>query len=195
MNEQADRTPMAQGAQFARGEEQVVVVYPDSRVTLDELVREAVETVAPSAQGKGLAIETYVEPGVAVRADRDRLQQVLWNLLTNAIKFTPAPGAIVVRAHKGSGCVTISVRDSGIGISQENLPLVFQRFWQAHSGASREFGGLGIGLALARHLVEMHGGTITAASEGHGRGSLFTVSLPTSASASARDCQLRPIPG
>jgi PAS domain S-box-containing protein len=156
-------------------------------VAVDEVVRDAIETVIPSAQGKGLAIETHVEPGIALRADRDRLQQVLWNLLTNAIKFTPGRGTIAIRATAREGCVTLSVRDTGIGISREHLPLVFQRFWQGHTGASREFGGLGIGLALARHLVEMHGGTIAAESEGPGRGSTFTVSLPASGSAVSRD--------
>ena len=164
-------------------------------VSVVELVREAVETVTPSALGKGLTIDMHVEPGLTVRADGDRLQQVLWNLLTNAIKFTPGRGHIVIRAARGDGFVTISVRDTGIGISQENLPLVFQRFWQAHTGASREFGGLGIGLALARHLVEMHGGTIAASSEGQGRGSTFTVSLPTTASAFGRERHARPIAG
>jgi signal transduction histidine kinase len=103
---------------------------------------------------------------------------VLWNLLSNAIKFTPSGGQITVRAQQQQASVNISVQDTGIGIAEEHLPQVFQRFWQVHTGASREFAGLGIGLALARHLVELHGGAIVATSAGLGRGALFTVSLP-----------------
>jgi signal transduction histidine kinase len=113
-----------------------------------------------------------------VRGDRDRLQQVLWNLLSNAIKFTAPAGTITVHAELRTNGIAIVVSDNGIGIAPDHLPFVFQRFWQAHTGASREYGGLGIGLALTRHLVELHGGAISAESEGPGRGATFTIVLP-----------------
>jgi signal transduction histidine kinase len=109
------------------------------------------------------------------------MQQILWNLLSNAIKFTPAGGRVTVSVRRAASGVEIAVSDTGIGIARADLPYVFQRFWQAHTGASREFGGLGIGLALARHLVELHGGDITVESAGAGQGSTFTVTLPMAA--------------
>jgi len=160
---------------------------------LEEIVSEAVRTVSPPAEAKDLSFEIHCEPGISVRADRDRLQQVLWNLLSNAIKFTPAGGTVSLRTRRDHGSIVISVEDSGIGIAPEHLPHVFQRFWQAHTGASREFGGLGIGLTLSRHLVEMHGGTIAVDSPGPGRGATFTVLLPNPASALARERHLRPV--
>jgi PAS domain S-box-containing protein len=144
-----------------------------------EVLAQAIETVQPAADGKDIAITTFVDPELSIVADRDRLLQVLWNLLSNGIKFTPAGGRIVVRGERHPGAIVLTIQDTGIGIEPEHLPYVFQRFWQAHTGASREFAGLGIGLALARHLVEMHGGEISARSAGPGRGSMFTVSLPT----------------
>ena len=146
---------------------------------VDQIVALAIDTVTPVAEAKGIALEVKLDAGLSVLADRDRLQQVMWNLLSNAIKFTPSGGGITVRAGKDGESVAISVQDTGIGIAEEHLPYVFQRFWQAYTGASREFAGLGIGLALARHLVELHGGAISVASAGLGRGSLFTVSLPS----------------
>ena len=160
---------------------------------LEEIVSEAVRTVSPPAEAKDLSFEIHCEPGISVRADRDRLQQVLWNLLSNAIKFTPAGGTVALRTRRDHGSIVISVEDSGIGIAPEHLPHVFQRFWQAHTGASREFGGLGIGLTLSRHLVEMHGGTIAVDSPGPGRGATFTVLLPNPATALARERHLRPV--
>jgi signal transduction histidine kinase len=121
-----------------------------------------------------------VEPGVPpIAADADRLQQVMWNLLSNAIKFTPAGGAVQVRLARAAGGIEITVQDTGIGISAAFLPFVFDRFRQADAGTRRETGGLGVGLAIARHLVELHGGTITAASPGEGQGATFRVVLPT----------------
>jgi PAS domain S-box-containing protein len=158
-------------------------------VPADEVVGHALETVRPAADTKGIFIETHVPPGLSMRADRDRLQQVMWNLLSNAIKFTPSGGVITIRARTDGGTVAISVQDTGIGIAGEHLPYVFKRFWQAHTGASREFSGLGIGLALTRHLMELHGGEISVASAGLGRGALFTVSLP-----SADRAALAPVP-
>ncbi len=147
--------------------------------TLEEVVLLAVDTIRPAAEAKGIALDVAPDRGLVVMADRDRLQQVLWNLLSNAIKFTPSGGQIKVRAKQQADSAAVIVQDTGIGIAPEDLPYVFQRFWQAHTGASREFAGLGIGLALARHLVELHGGDICAVSAGLGQGSTFTVALPT----------------
>jgi PAS domain S-box-containing protein len=147
-------------------------------VAAGEVVDQAVETVRPTAEAKRVALHVSLVPGLIVLADRERLQQVLWNLLSNAIKFTPSGGEVTVRAWSHGGQVAISVQDTGVGIAAEHVPFVFQRFWQAYTGASREFAGLGIGLALARHLVELHGGTIAVESGGVGGGSTFTVTLP-----------------
>src|SRR6266545_4005370 len=134
-----------------------------------------------------------LETNLSVVGDRDRLLQVVWNLLSNAVKFTPRGGHIVVEGRKRTGIVEIVVTDSGVGIRKEHLPFLFQRFWQAHTGLSREFGGLGIGLALARHLVEMHGGTVSADSAGIGEGATFTVSLPSAGAVLARERNLRSV--
>jgi signal transduction histidine kinase len=115
---------------------------------------------------------------VRSRCDTDRLQQVFWNLLSNAVKFTPRGGTVDVRVRVDDGAATISVRDTGIGIRPESLAYVFHRFWQGETVTSREFRGLGLGLALARHFVELHGGTIAADSAGEGQGATFTVRLP-----------------
>ena len=147
--------------------------------TIDDVIEQAMDTVRPAADAKSIEVDQQVAPGLTVLADRDRLLQVIWNLVSNAIKFTPSGGRIIVRAAKESAAVVISVEDTGIGIAEEHLPYVFQRFWQAQTGASREFAGLGLGLALARHLVELHGGAMFVTSGGVGRGSTFTVTLPT----------------
>jgi len=160
---------------------------------IDQLVEEAIETVRPAADVKGLLIERRLERGLTVMGDRDRLLQVVWNLLSNAVKFTPAGGSVVVQGHKASGVIHVSVTDTGVGIGPDDLPFVFQRFWQAHTGVSREFSGLGIGLALARHLVELHGGAIRAESAGIGHGAIFTVSLPTAGAMLARERALRSV--
>ena len=159
------------------------VVAGKLRLTLedcevDRLIRDAIDTVAPTADAKEIAIDQRVARGLSLRGDRDRLQQVLWNLLSHAIKFTAPGGTITVETGQRADGIAIVVADNGIGIAPDHLPFVFQRFWQAHTGASREYSGLGIGLALTRHLVELHGGTITAESEGPGRGAKFTVILP-----------------
>ncbi len=110
---------------------------------IDEAVEQAIETVRPVAEAKGIAIETVLDRGLTVLADSDRLQQVIWNLLSNAIKFTPTGGRVTVRTGRENGSVTIAVEDTGIGIAEEHLAYVFQRFWQAETGASREVAGLG----------------------------------------------------
>ena len=113
-----------------------------------------------------------------VRCDTERLQQVLWNLLTNAVKFTPRSGQVSVVVGSSHQSATVTVTDTGIGIKPEALPHVFERFWQGESVNSRQTGGLGLGLALARHFVELHGGTIDAESGGPGAGATFVVALP-----------------
>ena len=158
-----------------------------------EVVEHAFEIIGPAADAKGVALHEHLDPNAIVAGDADRLQQVLWNLLSNAVKFTPSGGSITVRTERRGGDVVIVVQDTGIGIKPEDLPLVFQRFWQAHTGVSREFGGLGIGLALARHIVELHGGTIKVDSEGLGRGATFTITLPSATAALARERHLRPV--
>ena len=160
---------------------------------VDSVISEALDTVRPTADAKGLKLEARLDSALSVMCDRDRLLQVLWNLLSNAIKFTQAGGRVAVEARRNGGSVEIVVSDTGVGIRREDLPYLFQRFWQAETGVSREFGGLGIGLALARHLVEMHGGAIAVQSEGLGKGSTFVVSLPSAGSVFARERNLRSV--
>jgi signal transduction histidine kinase len=149
--------------------------------TLDlaPVVAASVETVQPAAEAKGIALHAVVEPGPAqVIGDPDRLQQVMWNILSNAVKFTSNGGTVSVRLEPGDAHVDLVVADTGVGIAPAFLPHIFERFRQGDSRFAREFGGLGLGLAIARHIVEMHGGTIQASSEGPGRGSTFRVRLP-----------------
>jgi len=139
----------------------------------------ALETVRPIAESKN--IELNYSPGplpLPVYADPDRLQQVLWNLLSNAIKFTRVGGRVQVSSRHSNVQVEIAISDNGQGIKPEFLPYVFQRFTQADSSSTRTHGGLGLGLAIARQLVELHGGSIKASSEGEGQGATFAVELP-----------------
>ena len=147
------------------------------------LVADALATVAPTAQRKGVRLSSSIDPAVAaIHADPDRLRQVLWNLLTNAVKFTPAGGSVDVSVSAGpAGAVEIAVQDTGRGIAQDFLPFIFERFRQADSRSVRELGGLGLGLSIARSIVEMHGGTIQAKSDGEGQGATFCVRLPAPA--------------
>jgi signal transduction histidine kinase len=143
------------------------------------VVKSAVETVRPGAEAKGVALTLFMDSDVEpVSGDPDRLQQVIWNLLTNAIKFTPRGGEVEVRVRPAGSWVEISIRDTGQGIDPEFLPHVFDRFRQADASAARLHGGLGLGLAIVRHLVELHGGTVHAESTGRDRGATFTVKLP-----------------
>ena len=143
------------------------------------VVDAAIDTVRPTAEAKRVRLETSLEPDAGqVWADADRLQQVVWNLLTNAIKFTPEGGVVSVRLARAGSQLEVVVRDSGDGISPEFVPHVFERFRQADSSTTRPHGGLGLGLAIVRHLVEAHGGTVVAESAGKGRGASFTVRLP-----------------
>jgi PAS domain S-box-containing protein len=145
---------------------------------LSAAVREAIDRLRPSASARGIMLEANVEECGVTSVDPERLHEVLGKLLSNAIKFTAAGGTITVRCERDGEDVVIVVEDTGEGIAPEFLPHVFERFRQADSSSSRHHGGLGLGLAIARRLVELHGGRITAHSPGVGRGSRFTVRLP-----------------
>lgn len=142
-------------------------------------VLEAVQqSLRPSAEAKKVRVEVDATSEGTVLADPGRLQQIIWNIVANAIKFTPAGGTVDVRSERAGGTVTLQVRDTGAGIAAEFLPHVFERFRQAESSEARAYGGLGLGLAIVRQLVEMHGGQVEARSDGLGRGATFTVRLP-----------------
>jgi PAS domain S-box-containing protein len=148
-------------------------------VELAIIVHNAVSTMQPAADAKGVRLQTVIDPRVGpVSGDPDRLQQVLWNLVSNAVKFTAKGGRVHVRLERVNSHVEVVVSDTGIGIPSEFLPHVFERFRQATAGPGRTYGGLGLGLAIVRHIVEMHGGSVVAASGGEGEGSTFTVRLP-----------------
>jgi signal transduction histidine kinase/ActR/RegA family two-component response regulator len=149
-------------------------------VLLPEVLEHVVDSARPEARARGLEIVADVPAGLPpVHGDVKRLQQVFGNLLANAIKFTRPGGRIAVGCAEGPGLIAVTVSDSGDGIAAEFLPHVFERFRQADSRSTRRQGGLGLGLAITRHLVEQHGGTIRAHSPGPGLGSTFTVELPT----------------
>ncbi len=146
------------------------------------LVSAAMDAVRPAAEAKNIQISVTVDPAASrIVGDPERLQQVVWNLGNNAIKFTPKGGSVEVRLERIGTSIQLSVVDSGQGISSEFLPHVFERFRQAEGTSSRRHGGLGLGLALVRHLVEAHGGTVRAESEGVGLGARFVVTLPVQA--------------
>jgi PAS domain S-box-containing protein len=148
-------------------------------VDLPLIINNAVATVHPAAEAKGLRVHAILDPRVGpVSGDPDRLQQVVWNLLSNAVKFTPKGGRVQVRLQRVNSNVEIVVSDTGIGIRADFLPYVFERFRQAEAGTTRKTGGLGLGLAIVRHIIEMHGGTVEASSAGEGQGSTFRVRLP-----------------
>ena len=150
-----------------------------TRIDPMQALRAAVDVVAGQAESKGVHLELrQLERPVTVLADEARLQQVFWNLLTNAIKFTPKGGRVDIRARASDGNFEVAISDTGSGISAEFLPRLFDRFSQQDSGSAKNFAGLGIGLTIVRHLVTMHGGTISVASEGDGRGACFTVRFP-----------------
>ena len=151
-----------------------------TRVDVKDIVSGAIETVRPAAESKTLRLNVTVSERLdQIAGDAARLRQVLWNLLANAVKFTPAGGTIDVRIADGPTDVEISVKDTGPGISPEFLPHVFEPFRQGDDTAARTVGGLGLGLAIVRHVVEAHGGTVIAHSNGPSHGSTFTVRLPT----------------
>lgn len=146
---------------------------------LDAVIESALDTVRPAADARAIRLLPALDPAAgAVIADPERLQQVVWNLLTNAVKFTPRGGEVRVWLRRDGSQVEIVVADTGQGLDPEFLPHVFDRFRQADASTTRSHGGLGLGLAIAKHLVELHGGAIFAESEGPGRGAVFTVRLP-----------------
>jgi signal transduction histidine kinase/CheY-like chemotaxis protein len=148
-------------------------------VDLGAVLQSALESVRPSAQAKQIALEVSCPADLGpVEGDADRLQQVFWNLLSNAVKFTPVGGRVSVRAAREDGWARLEVEDTGAGVEEEFLPHMFERFRQADSSSTRRHGGLGLGLAIVRHLVELHGGMVEAASPGPGKGATFTVRLP-----------------
>jgi PAS domain S-box-containing protein len=151
-------------------------------VDLVEVIESAVQTIWTAAEAKDITIETDLNPKAGqITGDPERLQQVVWNLLSNAVKFTPAGGRVAVRLERVDPHICITVRDTGKGIRRDFLPYVFDRFRQADASSSRRYGGLGLGLALVKYLVELHGGTVEALSEGEGKGASFKVLLPVRA--------------
>lgn len=147
-------------------------------INLADVIEAALETVRPTALAKGVKLEAVTDPSPVVSGDFARLQQVLWNLLTNAIKFTPRDGRVQLILEQTGSSVTVNVTDTGDGIEPEFLPHVFERFRQADGSASRKHGGLGLGLSIVKTLVEMHGGTVSVQSLGKGHGASFRLSLP-----------------
>jgi PAS domain S-box-containing protein len=150
-------------------------------VDLKAVVEAAMDTVRPAADAKGVRIQAVLDPGAGpIAGDPDRLQQVVWNLLINAVKFTPQDGRVQVHLQRVNSHVEVVVSDTGEGIAPAVLPFIFDRFRQGDSSLTRRHGGLGLGLALVKHLVELHGGKVSAESEGIGRGATFIVELPLS---------------
>jgi PAS domain S-box-containing protein len=153
------------------------------RVEMSAVVDAAINSIRPAAEAKGIKLKVDIAPGEQiVSGDPDRLQQVAWNLLSNAVKFTRSGGTVSATLRRVGPEIKLTVIDSGEGISPAFLPYVFDRFRQADSSSTREHGGLGLGLAIVRHLVELHGGRVEAASEGAGKGSTFSVILPVAVS-------------
>jgi signal transduction histidine kinase len=148
-------------------------------ILLAPVVGAAIDSIRPALDAKRIRIEASLDPSAGpVSGDAARLQQVVWNLLSNAVKFTPEGGRVEVSLTRAGPHVEVTVSDTGAGIAPEFLPFVFDRFRQADMSYTRAHGGLGLGLGIARHLIELHGGTVEAASGGEGRGSTFTVRLP-----------------
>ena len=148
------------------------------RSDLAAVVQGAVETIEPAISAKGQHLRVELVDGMIVTGDPDRLRQVMWNLLSNAAKFTPVGGAITVRGETRQDGFLLEVADTGSGIAADALPRIFERFWQVDSTHTRGYGGLGLGLSLVRHFIELHGGTVTAHSEGLGKGARFVIELP-----------------
>jgi signal transduction histidine kinase len=155
------------------------------RVELARVVEAALETVRPSAVARQVTLESALDAEAVVQGDPSRLQQIAWNLLTNAVKFTPAGGTVRVTVHRRASNVQFVVEDTGIGIDPAFIPFVFDRFRQADASMTRTVSGLGLGLALVNDLVQMHGGTVRAESEGTDKGSRLTVLLPEALAAGA----------
>ena len=158
------------------------------RLSLDAAIKEVLETLRPAAYQKGIELAFHA-PAVEswMIGDSHRLRQVFTNLVSNALKFTPASGSITVAIHERGSAAVVTVRDTGVGIAPALLPHVFERFRQGDASTTRRAGGLGLGLAIVKHLVELHGGSVTAASDGADRGSTFAVTLPLHAMATGGD--------
>jgi PAS domain S-box-containing protein len=157
-------------------------------VELKSVIDLAIEAIRPAAEAKGIHLQVVLDPMAGpISGDPDRLQQVVWNLLSNAVKFTPRDGRAQIRLERVDSHVEITVSDTGLGIRQEFLPFVFERFRQADGTSTRAYGGLGLGLAIVRHLVELHGGQVRAASAGENQGASFTVELPLMAAPTEDD--------
>jgi CheY-like chemotaxis protein len=149
-------------------------------VELGDIVKSALETVRPAAEAKGIQVDCVLDPAAGpLHGDGGRLQQVAWNLLSNAIKFTPRGGRVGVRIERVNSSTRLTVEDNGPGVAPDFLPHVFERFRQSDSSSTRSYGGLGLGLAIVRHLVELHGGTVDAANRIDGTGAIFQVTLPS----------------
>jgi signal transduction histidine kinase len=149
-------------------------------LALADVVSAAIEVIRPAAEAKQIQLVVEADPDVLVSGDPARLQQVIWNLLSNAVKFTPTGKSIKVKLQNDGADIQLTVSDMGIGIPESFLPYVFDRFSQHDGSRTHRQGGLGLGLAIVRHIVELHGGTIQVASDGEGRGASFTVKLPLS---------------
>jgi signal transduction histidine kinase/ActR/RegA family two-component response regulator len=148
-------------------------------VDLISIVNAAIDSIRPAADAKTIRLQTMLDPaGGPISGDADRLQQIVWNLLTNAVKFTPKGGRIQIKVQRIDSHVEIVVSDSGVGISKEFLPYVFDRFRQADASITRTHGGLGLGLSIVHQLVDLHGGSVAVQSEGEGKGATFTITLP-----------------
>jgi PAS domain S-box-containing protein len=145
------------------------------------VIHAAIDAIRPAAEAKEIELRThFAAPGVIVRADVERLQQVFWNLLANAVKFTPARGTVAVYLRQDDSMAEVRIEDSGPGVPAEFLPRIFERFSQADGSSTRKHGGLGLGLAIVRHLIELHGGTVSARNRDENGGAVLTVSLPAS---------------
>ncbi len=164
-------------------------------VTIEHVFHDAVDVIRPSAEAKGISLSAVVgEPDGMILGDANRLQQAIWNLLSNAVKFTGEGGRIEARLGHAEGQIEITVKDTGIGIEPQFLPYVFDRFRQADSTSTREYGGLGIGLAIVRHIVEMHGGGVSASSPGRGQGATFRIRLPIISALRPEGPEMEPAP-
>ncbi len=148
-------------------------------ISLPSIIEAALDAVRPAAAAKNIRLQALIDPQAGpISGDADRLQQVIWNLLTNAVKFTPKEGRVHVKLERVNSHLEITVSDSGVGISPDFLPYVFDRFRQADAATTRIYGGLGLGLSIVRQLTELHGGTVRVESEGEGKGATFIITLP-----------------
>ena len=157
-------------------------------VDLLSIINAAIDSIRPAADAKDIRLQAVLDPAAGqIHGDGDRLQQIVWNLLTNAVKFTPKGGRIQVKLQRIDSHVEIVVSDSGVGISKDFLPYVFDRFRQADASTTRIHGGLGLGLSIVHQLVDLHGGSVSVASEGEGKGATFTISLPFGVTSSEKE--------